>query len=208
MLSNQLIEATTGAASRRCRDRFILLALATSLLAASHAQSPAPAADPRAPAQPSNGVAQAPAPNPAVPPPAHHSAKHSYFRTTSANPHAKNFYELVWGIDMLKVKSVESGQMIRFSYQVLDGGKAAQLNDKKATPYLVDDKASVRLVVPTMEKVGQLRQSSTPEAGRSYWMVFSNKGKVVKPGDSVSILIGKFRADGLFVEQDKPSGTR
>jgi hypothetical protein len=113
--------------------------------------------------------------------------------------HARDHYQLVWGVDSLDVKAVESGQMIRFSYYVLDSAKATQLNDKKANPFLVDEQARVKLEIPTMEKVGQLRQSSPPEAGKSYWMVFSNKGGVVKPGDRVSIVIGKFRADGLYV---------
>ena len=90
--------------------------------------------------------------------------------------------------------------MIRFSYRVLDAGKAKGLNDKKAEPYLVDEKAHVKLVVPTMEKVGQLRQSSTPEAGKAYWMVFSNKGRLVRPGDRVNVVIGNFRANGLMVQ--------
>jgi len=76
------------------------------------------------------------------------------------------FYQIMWGVDSLGVKSVESGQMIRFSYRVIDVEKAKGLNDKKANPFLIDEKARVKLVVPTMEKVGQLRQSSTPEAGK------------------------------------------
>jgi hypothetical protein len=56
------------------------------------------------------------------------------------------------------------------------------------------------MVVPTLEKVGQLRQSSTPEAGKIYWMVFSNKGGHVKRGHRVSVVIGKFRVDNLLVE--------
>jgi hypothetical protein len=112
---------------------------------------------------------------------------------------AKEHYQLIWGIDSLDVKAVESGQMIRFSYYVLDATKAAQLNDKKNSPSLVDEQARVKLEIPTMEKVGQLRQSSPPEAGKSYWMVFSNKGSIVKPGDRVSVVIGKFKADGLYV---------
>ena len=58
----------------------------------------------------------------------------------------------------------------------------------------------VKLVVPDMEKVGKLRQSSTPEAGKAYWMVFSNKGKFVKHGDHVNVVIGRFHADGLVVD--------
>ena len=90
--------------------------------------------------------------------------------------------------------------MIRFSYRIINAQKAAALNDKKATPYLIDESANVKLVVPTMEKVGQLRQSGTPETGKSYWMVFSNKGGFVKRGDRVSVQIGKFSVDGLVVE--------
>jgi hypothetical protein len=90
--------------------------------------------------------------------------------------------------------------VVRFSYRVTDPQKARQLNDKKAEPYLLDQRARVKLVVPTMEKVGQLRQSSPPEAGKAYWMVFSNKGGLVKRGDRVSVVIGKFRVDELVVE--------
>ena len=104
------------------------------------------------------------------------------------------------GGDSLRVKAVESGDLIRFSWRVLDPDKAAALNDKKAEPLLLDPQAGVKLVVPTMEKVGQLRQSSTPEAEKSYWMAFSIPGRRVKPGDFVTAVIGQFHAIGLVVE--------
>lgn len=113
---------------------------------------------------------------------------------------AKKYYALVWGVDSLSVKYAESGEVIRFSYRVLDASKAKTLNDKKLAPSLIDPHAGVSLVVPILEKVGQLRQSSTPEAGRSYWMAFSNKGRLVKRGDHVDVVIGPFRAQGLLVE--------
>ena len=113
---------------------------------------------------------------------------------------AGEYYRLVWGVESLSVKAAESGEVIRFTYHVLDASKAMVLNDKKAEPFLIDPKAGVKLVVPSLEKVGQLRQSSTPEAGKSYWMAFSNKGRLVKRGDHVSVVIGKFRADGLVVD--------
>jgi len=90
--------------------------------------------------------------------------------------------------------------MIRFSYRVIDAGKAKTLNDRKAEPSLIDPQSGVQLVVPALEQVGQLRQSSTPEAGKSYWMAFSNKGRLVKRGDRVNVVIGHFRADGLVVD--------
>jgi hypothetical protein len=110
------------------------------------------------------------------------------------------YYQAVWGVDSFKIKYTESGEMIRFTWRVVDPVKAAQLNDKKAEPFLYDPQARVKLVVPQMEKVGQLRQSSTPIAGKSYWMAFSNSGRRVRPGDRVSIEIGQFRAINLVVE--------
>ena len=113
---------------------------------------------------------------------------------------AQEYYKLIWGVDSLFVRSVESGELIRFNYRVVDAARAQALNDKKSEPLLFDERARVKLVVPSLEKVGQLRQSSTPEAGRSYWMAFSNKGGLVKRGDRVTVVIGKFRAEGLIVE--------
>lgn len=124
----------------------------------------------------------------------------SRYRPTRFSKRAEEYYTLIWGVDSLAVKTAESGEMIRFSYRILDPVKAQQLNDKKAEPSLIDPQAGVRLVVPTMEKVGQLRQATTPEAGKSYWMAFSNKGRLVKKGDHVSVVIGKFHADGLVVD--------
>ena len=110
------------------------------------------------------------------------------------------YYEGFWGVDSLSVKAVESGEIIRFSYRVLDEDKAQALNNKKADPALICPEKRVKLIVPTMEKVGQLRQSSTPEAGKSYWMAFSNAGRVIKRGDRVNVVIGNFRAEDLVVE--------
>ncbi|SRR5438876_1058340 len=113
---------------------------------------------------------------------------------------AGRYYALIWGVDSMSVRWAESGEVIRFSWRVLDAEKAKTLNDKKLEPFLIDPQAGVKLVVPTLDKVGQLRQSRTPEGGKSYWMAFSNKGRRVKRGDHVSVVIGKFRADGLMIE--------
>lgn len=113
---------------------------------------------------------------------------------------AGTYYRLVWGVDGLAVKSAEAGEVIRFTYEVLDPAKAKELNDKKIEPTLIDEKAHVKLSIPQMDKVGKLRQTAPPEAGKKYWMLFSNKGGYVKRGDRVTVVIGKFRADGLVVD--------
>jgi hypothetical protein len=110
------------------------------------------------------------------------------------------FYKSVWGVDMLSVKLTESGQIVRFTWRVLDPEKAKPLSDKVSQPSLIDPQAGVSLVVPTLENIGMMRQASTPEEGKSYWMAFSNKGRIVKKGDRVNVVIGQFRADGLAVD--------
>lgn len=113
---------------------------------------------------------------------------------------AGRYYRLVWGIDAMTVRLVESGELVRFTWRVLDPQRAALLNDKRIEPALRDPQAGVSLVVPVLDKIGPLRQGFAPEAGKSYWMVFSNKGRLVKRGDRVSIVVGTFRADGLVVD--------
>lgn len=187
---------------------FALAALFAGLVGLSPAiaQSPPTSETPAAqPAKPqSSQVAEKPATQPAKPTtqpakPAGTATPRRYQPDRFAG-RAGSYYRLVWGVDELGVKSVESGEVIRFTYRVLDPNKARTLNDKKNEPSLIDPKAGVSLVVPQMEKIGKLRQSATPEAGKSYWMAFSNKGRLVKRGDRVSVVIGNFRAGTLVVE--------
>jgi hypothetical protein len=110
------------------------------------------------------------------------------------------YYKTVWGVDQLSVRLTESGQMVRFTWRVVDPGLAKPLSNKEAQPSLIDPQAGVSLVVPTLENIGMMRQSGTPEEGKTYWMAFSNKGRIVKKGDRVNIVIGLFRADGLAVD--------
>lgn len=113
---------------------------------------------------------------------------------------AEMYYGELWGVGELHVKVAESGQVIRFNYRVLDPAKAAPLNDKKVEPELIDSQAGVKLVVPQMDKIGKLRQSSTPKEGMVYWMAFANPTLAVKRGHRVDVVIGSFRANSLYVE--------
>ena len=125
------------------------------------------------------------------------------WRASQANhfsSRAEMYYQAVWGVDELRVKTAESGGLIRFNYRVVDPEKAAALNDEKVEPELYDAQAGFKLVVPQMDLVGKLRQSSKPKAGMTYWMAFSNPTRVVKRGHRVDVVIGRFRANNLLVE--------
>ncbi len=144
--------------------------------------------------QPAQSLSAASPPS-AVPP--------SNLPSPTLGPHrsrrADAFYGGFWGVQNLQVRETASGSLLRFSYTVVNPQRASVFSDKKATPYLIDEKTGVVLQVPNMPKVGALRQTTELEQGHEYWMVFSNKG-VVKPGNRVDVVVGKFRASGLIVQ--------
>jgi hypothetical protein len=121
-------------------------------------------------------------------------------RAREFNPVREGLYlKRNWGVEVIGVKPVSSGQMLTFRYRIVDAEKAKMLNDRKARAYVIDEASGIRLAVPAMEKVGELRSGSAPEEGRIYFMVFGNPGKVVKSGSRVSVVVGNFRVDGLVV---------
>jgi hypothetical protein len=116
--------------------------------------------------------------------------------------HSRNAdrYKRDWGVDIVGVRSVSSGYMLRFAYRVLDPVKAATLFDERTKPYLYDAASGARMAVPAMENIGELRQTPKPVADRTYFVIFGNPGKLVKSGGHVRIVIGKFEIDDLIVD--------
>jgi hypothetical protein len=172
---------------------FAIIAIAGFLASGIIASAPAGAAESTSTKKSANAAAPSSKTSTAS------SKKTSRFPVGGMPESARTSYALRWGVDQFSAQLVQSGQLVRFSYRVMDTGKAGSLHDKGATPYLLDEKARAVLQVPIMEKVGPLRQAVAPEYGKSYWMVFSNKGNLVKAGHRVSVVIGQFRVDGLIV---------
>jgi hypothetical protein len=167
----------------------LVASLAASVFVSSALTKAAQANDKTVAAQPGVPAASSSAAHKAIPP-----------APAAANSQrGAEFYKKRWGIDDVVVRVVSSGILIRFSYRVVDARKAALINDKTKTPYLIEEKTGLALQIPMMENVGQLRQTATPENGREYWMVFSNKGKLIKPGSRVDVVVGRFRLEGLVV---------
>jgi hypothetical protein len=110
------------------------------------------------------------------------------------------YFQRSWGVDIVGVRRVSSGSMLRFDYRVLDPGKAAALTDRKARPYLIDEATRTALAVPAMENIGELRQVAPLEAHRTYFVIFGNPGGLVKRGGRVTLVVGNFRAEGLVVD--------
>lgn len=105
-----------------------------------------------------------------------------------------------WGVDQLVVRSTAAGNLLDFRYRVIDPAKAAALHGRDSKPYLVDLKSGRRLPVPSTPKAGALWNHGAVKAGRSYFALFSNPGKLVRSGDRVSIVIDGFAARDLVVQ--------
>ena len=109
--------------------------------------------------------------------------------------------EQKWGIQVTSLRLSAHGYMVDFRYKVNYPEKAATLSDPKAKPYLLDQATGVKLFVPKSPKVGPLRQSAENlTAGKVYFAMFSNPGKLVKQGNKVTVVVGGFRAENLVVQ--------
>src|SRR6266446_5031960 len=62
------------------------------------------------------------------------AAAPTHYQANRFSRRAGMYYGLVWGVDSLGVKATESGEIIRFTYRVLDAEKAKALNSKKSEP--------------------------------------------------------------------------
>jgi hypothetical protein len=121
-------------------------------------------------------------------------------RGVARSQFAERYYAVRFGVDQMRVRYTASGASVEFRYRVVNPDKAAMLSDKRTTPYLIDEQTGIKLMVPVVEQIGALRQTTTPEQGREYFMLFANAGKTVKPGQRVDVSIGPFQVRGLTVE--------
>lgn len=108
--------------------------------------------------------------------------------------------EKEWGIQILSMRLSAGGYMLDFRYRVTDPEKAAPLFGRKIKPKLIDQASGATFMVPEPPKVGALRQTRTPKAGKNYFIIFANPGNYVKKGNKVTVAMGEFKAENLVVE--------
>jgi hypothetical protein len=126
------------------------------------------------------------------------NAAHNTKQVVSEN---KSALEEKWGVQITGIRLSAADYMLDFRYRVADPNKAAPLLGRQVKPYLIDEVSGAKLIVPAPPKVGSLRQKSRePLAGKIYFVIFSNPGKLVKRGGRVTVVIGDFKAENLIVE--------
>jgi len=105
-----------------------------------------------------------------------------------------------FGIEVNGVRLSAADYLIDFRYRVVDSEKAAELMRRDAAVALVDQETGATMHVPTPPKVGPLRQTTAgtaPIEGRTYFVLFANPGRFLKPGAKVNVTIGDFQSETL-----------
>lgn len=105
-----------------------------------------------------------------------------------------------WGVEIVRLFLTAHGHMVDFRYRVVDAEKARPLFDAKTSAHLVDEATGLALAVPDSPKTGRLRNAGTPEAGRTYFILFQNQANLLEKGDRVAVVIGDFAARDLTLE--------
>jgi hypothetical protein len=106
-----------------------------------------------------------------------------------------------WGIEIMDIRTTAGGYMLHFRYKIIDPEKAASLVSLQVKPYVIDLATNTKLSVPQLPKVGSLRQRSRDaKVNRTYFVMFSNPGQLIKAGGKVTVVIGDFIAENLAVE--------
>ena len=106
-----------------------------------------------------------------------------------------------FGLEVVGISLTAAGQMIDFRYRVVDTEKAAPVMRPRNRAYLVHERTGLKMKVPSLPKVGSLRQfSSVAKKNRNYAILFSNPGLLIRSGDLVTIQIGEMIIEHLVVE--------
>jgi len=118
----------------------------------------------------------------------------------SLSPEQAAALEARWGISDCTMMLSAAGYMLDFRYRLVDPNKAAPLFDERNKPHLEHPRTGAKLIVPTPPKVGALRQKpEAPVVGKTYFMIFANPGRLVRAGETVSVIVGEFKAEDLVV---------
>jgi hypothetical protein len=105
-----------------------------------------------------------------------------------------------WGIEVLGVQLSAAGHMLDLRFRVFDPEKAQPLLARDLRPWLVDQSSGLRSNVPTAPRVGQLRQhTESPDTERTYFAIFQNPGRRVRPGSLVTVGLGECVLENLRV---------
>lgn len=102
-----------------------------------------------------------------------------------------------WGLSISSVRLSVGGNALDVRYVVMDPGKASLLATNTGKTYLINNSSGTNLInqIPFQPLVAQ-----EMSAGKTYFTFLPNRGKLVKPGNTVTLVVGGIRSDGFVVQ--------
>lgn len=105
------------------------------------------------------------------------------------------------GIRVESLRLTAADYMLDLRFRVTDPERAAPFLSRRTELELVDEASGVRFAVPNTPKLGKLRQVAREDMGdRSYFILFANPGRYLRPGSQVTLRAGDTRIAALTVE--------
>jgi len=115
------------------------------------------------------------------------------------------------GVRVLHVALTAGGGMVDVRYRVTNPEKAALLGagsheittpeEIANSPLLIDEASGYAVMEARLHQMGRVqKQRGAPQAGLTYFILFSNTGGLIKPGSKVALAVGDARLEHLLVE--------
>lgn len=105
------------------------------------------------------------------------------------------------GVRIESLRLTAADYMLDLRFRVTDPERAAPFLSRKTELELVDTASGARLAVPNTPKLGRLRQVARKDmTDRSYFILFANPGRYLKPGSQVTLVASGARIGELTVE--------
>jgi len=115
------------------------------------------------------------------------------------------------GVRVLHVALTAGGGMVDVRYRVTNPEKAALLGagsheittpeEIANSPLLIDEASGYAVMEARLHQMGRVqKQRGAPQAGLTYFILFSNTGGLIKPGSKVALAVGDARLEHLSVE--------
>jgi len=115
------------------------------------------------------------------------------------------------GVRVLHVSLTAGGGMVDVRYRVTNPEKAALLGagsheittpeEIANSPLLIDEASGYAVMEAQLHQMGRAqKQRGAPQAGLTYFILFSNTGGLIKPGSQVALAVGDARLEHLSVE--------
>lgn len=105
------------------------------------------------------------------------------------------------GIRVESLRLTAADYMLDLRFRVTDPERAAPFLSRRTELELVDEASGARFAVPNTPKLGKLRQVARKDMGdRSYFILFANPGRYLRPGSQVTLRAGDTRIAALTVE--------